>query len=130
MADDFGLASGRPRNRPPTTRISVFRAAANWTFAPLDDFEDDDQFCGQACDHLGVPLRLAMFADSARPQPVGPGDQSEYQAAAAHFALLFSPGRCVSRGNRGAFFWCVGLLRGRARRDRMMCAVSPVLAAV
>jgi hypothetical protein len=45
----------------------VVAAAANWTFAPLDDFGDDGRICRESCDHLGVPFRLAMFADGARP---------------------------------------------------------------
>jgi hypothetical protein len=42
-------------------------AVVNWTFAPLGDFGDDGRICGESCDRLGAPLRLAMFADSARP---------------------------------------------------------------
>jgi hypothetical protein len=53
-----------------TIAISFYLAAAavvNWTFAPLDDFGDDGRICGESCDRLGAPLRLAMFADIARP---------------------------------------------------------------
>src|SRR5215470_3964448 len=70
-----------------------------------------------------------MFVDSARPQPVGPCDRSECQTVPAHFALEFDGGRCVPHGICDAIFLCAGLLRGRARRDRMMYDVSIFLAA-
>jgi hypothetical protein len=41
-------------------------AVANWIFAPLDDFGDDGRICGESCNRLGAPLRLTIFADSAR----------------------------------------------------------------
>src|SRR5262245_65279929 len=69
-----------------------------------------------------------MFADSARPQRAGPCDRLGCQAAPAHFAPEFRGGRDASHGICGAIFLCAGLLRGRARRDRMMCDVSTLLA--
>jgi hypothetical protein len=80
LAVSFNASAGEARSKkimlkyktklPITIAFSFCLAAAavvNWTFAPLDDFGDDGRICGESCDRLGAPLRLAMFADSARP---------------------------------------------------------------
>src|ERR1700746_438004 len=104
MAGDFGPAKARPRNRPPTTRISVFRAAAYETSAPSDGFGDDDRICGESCVRLAAPLRAALFADSAQPPPVGPCDLSEYQPVPVHFAPELSRVCCAYHEIGGASF--------------------------
>src|SRR5215472_9961185 len=123
MAGDLGPAKARPRNRPPTTRISVFRAAAYEIFAAPYGFGDGDRICG-SLDRLVVPFQLVMSADNARQEPVGLCDRSEYQAAPVHFAPEVPGGRCASHGIFGTIFSHLGLLRGRARHDRTMCDVS------
>src|SRR5262249_31258076 len=123
MAGDLGPAKARPRNRPPTTRISVFRVAAYEIFAAPYGFGDGDRICG-SLDRLVVPFQLVMSADNARQEPVGLCDRSEYQAAPVHFAPEVPGGRCASHGIFGTIFSHLGILRGPARHDRTMCDVS------
>src|SRR5215472_3787071 len=105
IVEDFGLVSVRPRSRPPTTRITFFRAAADPAFAPTPGCDDDAPNRDASCDRPATLARLATFVHSDRPQPGGPCDRLDYRPAPAHAASELARDRCGRRGICGAISW-------------------------